>query len=275
MSNGPVLFQTESIPVNVPIWRELLVGVDWWSLHCSPVYYNFGVPHGDGSAVVLVPGFLATDDYLWELNLWLKRNGYHPYMSGIGRNADCFDLQVSKLRTTVEKAYGETGDRKVHLIGHSLGGMLSRAVAELIPDRVASVITLGSPFRGLSSHRLVLQANEALRNRLKTEGKRPDQPGCLTGACNCLAATALNQSLVYSQVMQTAIYSKSDGIVDWKNCINDDPSTNFEVISTHSGMTFNPMVYQLVGLRLAEAVKKQAGQVLEEAGPVPSGNGKH
>ena len=46
-----------------------MIGLDWLSLRTSPVFYGFGVPRGDGSAVILVPGFLATDVYLWEMNL--------------------------------------------------------------------------------------------------------------------------------------------------------------------------------------------------------------
>jgi hypothetical protein len=56
--------------------------------------------------------------------------------------------------------------------------------------------------------------------------------------------------------MQTAIYSKSDGIVDWHKCVNQDPATNFEVVSTHIGMAFNPFVYTIIGMRLAQAIKK-------------------
>jgi len=118
-----------------------------------------------------VPGFLASDIYLGELYFWLRRMGYHSYMSNIGRNANCFDLQVDKLQKTVEKAYLETG-RKVHLIGHSLGGMLSRAAAAERPDRVASVITMGSPFGAfLPIHWCYGQVKPfARRSRLSSSG---------------------------------------------------------------------------------------------------------
>ena len=53
--------------------------------------------------------------------------------------------------------------RKIHLIGHSLGGIIARSVAAQRPDDVASVITLASPFRGTVAHRTVLQAAEAVR----------------------------------------------------------------------------------------------------------------
>jgi hypothetical protein len=69
--------------------------------------------------------------------------------------------------------------------------------------------------------------------------------------------TALKRSLAYRTVRQTAIYSKCDGIVDWHNCINDDPAANFEVTGTHVGMVFNPLVYRIIANRLAWAGKNR------------------
>ena len=62
------------------------------------------------------------------MHLWLRRIGYRPYFSGIGRNVDCPELLTQRLLMTIEQAHGETG-QKVTLVGHSLGGMLSRAAA--------------------------------------------------------------------------------------------------------------------------------------------------
>jgi pimeloyl-ACP methyl ester carboxylesterase len=257
MAAQPGRFEREQRAAKVPLWRELYAGIDWVALRYSPVYYGLGVPRGDGSAVIVVPGFLADDLYLWELNIWLRRMGYKAYMSNIGRNTDCFDTEVNKLQKTIEKAWLETG-RKVHLIGHSLGGMLSRAASGQHPERVASVITLGSPFRGIASHPVVLRAGERVRQRINLEGRRPDQPNCFTGRCDCKAFHALEGSIRNPHtVMHTAIYSKTDGVVDWHNCINDDPRLNFEVYSTHMGMAFNPFVYRIIGNRLHEAVKLQ------------------
>ena len=64
-------------PANVPLWREALFGVDWLSLRLSPVYYGVGVPHGDGSPVIVIPGFLGSDTYLFEMYYWLRRIGYN------------------------------------------------------------------------------------------------------------------------------------------------------------------------------------------------------
>ena len=157
----------------LPIWFESLVGVDWTLLHISPVYYGFGVPKGDGSPTIVVPGFLGSDIYLYELYLWLSRIGYTSYLSNIGWNADCLNTLTEKLIATIKKANDETG-KKVHLIGHSLGGVLSRSAAVQHPDLVESVITLASPFRGVRSHPGVLEMSERIRKRIFREEKKPN-----------------------------------------------------------------------------------------------------
>ncbi|HYY02069.1 MAG TPA: alpha/beta fold hydrolase, partial [Mycobacterium sp.] len=69
--------------------------------------------------------------------------GYAPVGSSVERLAD-------RLVVEVEKMLSQTGAEKVHLVGHSLGGVI---IAQAILDsrlagRVDTVITLGSPFGG-------------------------------------------------------------------------------------------------------------------------------
>src|ERR1035437_4539603 len=111
----------EAVPL--PIWQEMLVGIEIVYLRLSPVYWGFGIPPRDGSAVVVLPGFLLTDLYLTEFRSWINRIGYKAYASGIGFNAECPNLLIQqRLKATIQKAYKETG-RKIHLVGHSLGGV--------------------------------------------------------------------------------------------------------------------------------------------------------
>ena len=156
-------FTRDQRPAPVPIWREGLAGLDWLALRASPVFYGCGVPRGNGSAAVLVPGFLGTDWYLLELYGWLARLGYRPYLSRIGRNAECLDVLSTAARDGRDGAGRH--QRRVHLIGHSLGGMLARSLAARRSELVASVVTLGSPFRGVRSHPLVLLASDACASR--------------------------------------------------------------------------------------------------------------
>jgi pimeloyl-ACP methyl ester carboxylesterase len=249
MASLPRAFYKDQEPSARPIWLEALIGLDWIALRTSPVFYGLGVKRGDGSAVVVVPGFMGTDLYLQELYSWLRRIGYSAYMSQIGRNADCLDLLVERLSDTIETARAETGGR-VHLIGHSLGGILALAASSINRDHIASVITLGSPFRGIRSHPMVLGMARLVRERINRERRRGRRPDCYTGYCTCDAVGAL-ESPYPQQIPKTAIYTKTDGIVDWRFCIYDDPETDFEVIGTHSGLVFNPYVYELIAERLA------------------------
>lgn len=246
-STSPGGFLKDQQSTERPLWREAFVGLDWLALRSSPVYFGLGVPRGDGSAVIVIPGFMGTDFYLQEIYGWLRRIGYRPYMSRIGWNAECVNTLVDRLSETITKAHAETGG-KVHLIGHSLGGVIARSATAQRPERIASVITLGSPFRGIRSHPLVLAAGERVRARIRRQNGQL-QPGCYTGYCGCDAVVAVQRGLPAS-IPQSAIYTKSDGVVDWQVCVTDDPATNFEVSGTHVGLVFNASVYRLVAERL-------------------------
>ncbi len=241
-------FDKEMRESALPIWFESLVGVDWTLLHLSPVYYGFGVPKGNGYPTVVVPGFLGSDLYLYELYLWLSRIGYTSYFSNIGWNADCLDTLTDKLLETIKRANDDTG-KKVHLIGHSLGGVLSRSATVQRPDLIESVITLASPFRGVRSHPRVLEMSEKIRTRIFKNVDKSEFPHCYTGHCDCIAVRSLQTGLP-KDIKQTAIYTKSDGIVDWKSCLSRREENNYEVSGTHVGLVYNFQVYKLIGDRL-------------------------
>jgi Palmitoyl protein thioesterase len=241
--------------VRLPIWLEALVGIEIVFLRISPVYWGFGVPRGDGSAVVLVPGFMMNDLYLSELRAWLGRIGYKPYFSGIGWNAECPNLLIrQRLTETIQKACRATG-RRVHLVGHSLGGVIARAAAAQMPESVASVVTLASPFQGVAAHPSILRLSEWVRTRIHKRHGSSVLPECYTSACTCNFLEAIVKDFPPS-VGQTAIYTKSDGIVDWHVCKAGDLSIDCEVSATHLGLIFSPIVYDLIGRRLAAAQEK-------------------
>lgn len=244
------MFQPDIAQADITIWKEALFAADLLLLHSSPVYYGLGVPRGDGSAVVLVPGFLGTDAYLAQLHSWLGRIGYRPYFSGIGFNAECPNLLIrQRLNESIDNALADTG-RKLHLIGHSLGGIIARAVAGQRPHEIASVITLASPFRGTVVHRAVLKAAEAVRKHILEEHGAGVLPACYTGHCTCEFLSSLRRDFPES-VLQTAIYTRNDGIADWRYCMTGVEDTDFEVTGTHIGLAFNASAYSIIASRLA------------------------
>ena len=247
----------------VPIFSELLFALDLVLLHAAPLYYGVGIPHGDESAVILIPAFLCPDFYLTPLHQWLQRIGYRPVFSGIGVNTECPNLLITRqLNQTIERALSKSG-RKVHLIGHSLGGVIARAIASQRPNDVASVITLGAPFRGTVAHAGILHAAAMVRKHILAKHGPAVLPDCYTARCTCDFLESLSSALPAS-VLETAVYTETDGVVDWHYCKTDSPEADFRVSGTHVGLAFNPSAYSVIANRLAEARPKIAGN--NEAG---------
>ena len=113
-------------------------------LMTDPVWRGRGVPTGDGSPVLLIPGFLSSDSSLSVMHRWLKRVGLRSHRAGIVWNADCAGRAVARLEQRLADIAGRSG-RKVHIVGHSRGGLFARALASRCPEHIGQVITLGTP----------------------------------------------------------------------------------------------------------------------------------
>lgn len=238
------------------IWREALCGLDWLSLRLSPVYLGLGVPRGDGSPVVLVPGFLAVDAYLLEMYLWLRRIGYSPFFSGVGVNVECIQTLTDWLENTVSDVHAETG-RPVRLIGHSLGGFLARRVALRRPEMVSQLISLGSPIQSIVPHPLVMAVAGFLGKGLRPHSDSGRKRGaCYTARCECLSGR-WQVRCPPPYVQRAAVYSRSDGVISWRHCLEPEPSLNYEVGGSHIGLAFNPRAFRVVADLLAEATSAE------------------
>src|SRR3970040_2184080 len=234
------------------IWREALWGLDWLSLPLSPGYLGVGVSHGDGSPVLLLPGFLTTHAYMVEMYFWLRRVGYSPFLSGIGVNADCIQTLTQRLEKTAEAAHAETG-KPVRIIGHSLGGLLARRLSLRRPDIFAHLISRGAPIQSLEAHPAIMAAARFVGERAEHRRREPGSPGvCLSTACECFTPGDEVRCPPPS-VHHAALYSRDDGVIDWRNCLEPEASTNHEVGGTHIGLVFNARAYRILPAPLAEA----------------------
>ena len=107
------------------------------------------LPKGDGHPVIVLPGFLASDMSTRPLRAVLKDLNYTPYAWGMGRNLKFDDAREAEMRALVDDIYVKH-NRKISIIGWSLGGVFAREIAKAAPEAVRSVISLGSP---ISSNR--------------------------------------------------------------------------------------------------------------------------
>ncbi len=194
--------------------------------------------------VLLVPGFMAGDGTLAFMARAFRQRGFRTYRSHIRANIGCTRDAAAQLESRLESISIRRGTR-VQVVGHSLGGMLARGVAVRRPDLVSGIVTLGSPMLAPAAHHLVLNAGVDLLVRLSRAGV----PGlmseeCVAGAC---ARQGFDESRepVPAGVGFTALYSKRDGVVDWRACI-DPAAEPVEVTASHIGMAVDPRVIDLV-----------------------------
>lgn len=235
--------------LHIPIWGEARAGLEHAALRHHPVFRGEGVAPGDGSPVLLVPGFLAGDVSLGVMAAWLKRIGYRPCRAGIRANVDCTSRALERLDRQLER-FAERHGRRVTIVGQSRGGSLARILAVRRPELVASVVCLGSPILDpLAVHPFVRAQVEvvAVLGSLGIRGLFSH--ACRFGSC-CHQARTDAIARWPEGVGFTSVYSRSDGIVDWRSCL-DPHARHVEVRSSHVGMAVNPAVYEVVAEALA------------------------
>jgi len=192
--------------------------------------------HGDGHPILVLPGFMASDTSTSRLRNHINDIGYTSLSWDLGRNYGKEET-IGILVDKIDKLYNQYGE-KISLIGWSLGGVYARQLAKARPDKIRQVITLGSPFRGISEAN-----NVAWIYNLLMGGKRVRDVDPL------LLADLPNPA----PVPTTAIYSKQDGIVPWQVCMEAEETSihqNVEVRSSHLGMGVNPSVLKIIADRL-------------------------
>jgi triacylglycerol lipase len=240
-----------------PLWREARVGLETAALVRDPIFRGDGVADGRDRPVLLVPGFMAGDGTLAMMAGWLKRTGYRPSRAGMRANVDCSGSILERLEPRLERLVSEQG-RRAAIVGQSRGGSIAKALASRRPDLVCGVVTLGSPqLDPLAVHPLVRLQVEAVA-RLGSLGA----PGLFKRACledDCCAAfwESLGQPMPRG-VELIAVYSKSDGIVDWRSCLDPHAGARVEIDASHCGMAVSAPAWRAVADALASFERAEA-----------------
>ena len=194
---------------------------------------------GDGHPVIVYPGLGAGSMTTASLRAHLKTCGYNVYDWELGVNTGpdgLFDDWLAALVARVREVHARH-ERKVSLVGWSLGGVYAREIAKRCPESVRQVVTLATPHNAIGDgnhagtlYRLMggsmSQLTPALLQRL---GQRPPVP-------------------------VTSIYSESDGVVCWRGCLEQPgpDAENVAVHASHLGMPTHPDVLSIVADRLAQ-----------------------
>lgn len=194
---------------------------------------------GDGHPVIVYPGLGAGGAQTSVLRSYLRTCGFavHDWEGGIntgplGRLHDWLRTLEDHLRR-VHEANGRT----VSLVGWSLGGVYARELAKRRPAAVRQVITLATPFNSLGRGNHAGALFQLLH---------PDSAH--------LAPELQDRLREAPPVPTTSIYSKSDGIVSWRGCVQQRGRRceSVEVSASHLGIVSHAQVLRIVAGRLAQ-----------------------
>ncbi len=212
--------------------------------------------------VLLIPGFMAGDPTLKAMSSMLRREGFRTYRAQIWVNVRCTREAGERLERRLE-TIAIRRDRKVTIVGHSLGGMLARGLAARRPDLIEGIVSMGSPVLAPGAIHKVLAWDAQMLSRLTRAGFGGMMSAdCFGGECARLSWEE-SQLEIDPGLAFTAIYSKRDGIVDWRACL-DPAARHVEVRTSHCGMAVDPVVMDHV---LAALRDQQVRRASLEAAP--------
>ncbi len=187
--------------------------------------------------VILLPGFGAGPRAMRVMESFLRRRGHRVRDWGLGVNTGDVRKLRAQLRPVVEASMAMHAEPVV-LVGWSLGGYIAREYAREHPGHVRTIVTLGSPVIGGPRY-------TATAERYRSQGHD----------LNAIERAIKDRYATPLRVPVTAIYSRRDGIVAWRACVDRwSPNVrHIEVNETHVGLVFAPRVLGIV----AEEVERE------------------
>lgn len=208
------------------------------------------LPRGDGHSVMTLPGFLGADGVMAPLRRYLRQLGYRALPWGLGRNFAVRSLrsaqQALELREQLEAAVAtvlaaevERSGARVSLVGWSLGGLYAVGLAHRHPELLRQVITLGTPYGDPRGSSIYPWMRRIYRVQTSEADLREWTARTFAGEL---------------QVPVTALFSRSDGVVGAgiARLPEHELTENIEVMASHVGFPFNPLVRAVVAERLAQ-----------------------
>jgi hypothetical protein len=216
--------------------------IEWTSMFGL---YHFIPKHKSKKAkpVLLMPPYLGNDNSTTFVRKYLKNVGFKTYKWDLGVNM-INSKYLPKLVERLDEIY-EKHQEKVSLVGWSGGGIFAKIIANRYPEKVEQLITIGSPVWGVRNMKTPLvNMLEFIRGKSLRERNKK----------------FIQELEEIPTVPITCIYTKTDGLVPWKNCMEAetyrDNIRNVEVFGSHIGMGANATVLLTVANALNSNLEK-------------------
>lgn len=196
---------------------------------------------GAGQPVIVFPREGTGPESTAALQRTLQQAGFRPFDWGLGVDngpqAVGLVRWLRKLEDGLIDAF-EATQAPVTLLGWGLSGIYARELAKRADPLVRQVITLGTPFNTAADP----------QRRCPVFARLDAGPERMTLAMR----TRLRQR---PPVPVTSIYSKDDGVVHWRQCLETETaaSENIEVPgASHDELPMHPRALEAITHRLAQ-----------------------
>jgi triacylglycerol lipase len=181
----------------------------------------------DSTPIIFVPGYSLNRLSFWALQRYLRACGYGNSLA-INHPVHKNDLTEfsNQLAKVIDDFSWRNQGRPVTLIAHSMGGIVSRTYIENFgANKVASVITIGTPWKGTLMHRI---------------GFTRHVHQMAANSSFCRSPKALS-------VPHLSIWSSRDSIVlPTRNALHEEHNSLLCSHSGHLGMLFSTDIFQTI-----------------------------
>jgi hypothetical protein len=211
-------------------------------------------PRAEGATpVVLLAGYLENSGTMYVLGARLRRRGFLVIHRDLPSTLHRIESNAAWLRAEVDRILEATGADRVALVGHSMGGVISRTLVHRDPCApVATVVSIASPHRGThmgrfgigASARDMLPGSEHCR-RYPT----PREVECQAPKVHCVVGHAEN---IVSPYWSSILDGEGEAVV-------------LDAPTGHVGPLFMPSVCDLVVRWLEEAGVRRVGEAVPAA----------
>ena len=212
-----------------PVHLEVRSPFEHRSLRRSGLWRGEGIPDGRSRPLLIIPGFLAGRNSTSPLARVLSEAGWAVETAAVGRNSGPAYVGVDAAADDLERMHEATGE-PVTVIGHSRGGQFARVLAVRRPSTITQVIAVGSPLLVKYPEFAPVKVPAELLDRGWRAGAfgevHPDRE----------LEVDLDRAATFPDAVDfVSIWSRTDGIVDWRTCI-ETAATSIEVTASHRGL---------------------------------------